>query len=164
LLNKEFNEKYVLKLFNQTKITTNDKTKKKLEGIVSVSPSSYLMSLQHNELQNAMLDYLNNDSKNKYVRAEVNNVDITVETVAGERIFYELKTSDVKQAIRSAVGQLLEYCHYPNKTKANKLIIVTKFVPGEKDIAYLKQLRTLYNIPIYYQQFDMEKKELANLY
>lgn len=165
MLNKEFNEKFVLKLlYQETKTTTNKNTKKKLEGIVSVSPSSYLMALQHNELQNAVVDFLNTDSNNNSVRTEVNNVDITVETVAGEKIFYELKTSDVKQAIRLAIGQLLEYCHYPNKTKANKLIIVTKFAPGDKDIAYLNQLRTLYKIPIYYQQFDMEKKKLANLY
>lgn len=165
MLNQEFNEKFVLKLlYQKAKNVTDENTKKKLEGFVSVSPSSYLMALQHNELQNAMVDYLKNDSKNKSVRSEVNNVDIAVETVAGERVFYELKTSDVKQAIRLAFGQLLEYCHYSNKTKADKLIVVTKYVPDDKDIVYLNQLRSLYQIPIYYQQFDMEKKELVNLY
>ena len=161
MLDKEFNEKYVLKHLHKKAKTG---TKKKLEGIVSVSPSSYLMALHHNELQNAMVDYLKTDSNNTSVDTEINNVDITVKTVTGEKIFYELKTSDVKQAMRLAIGQLLEYCHYSDKTKADRLIIVTKYVPSSNDIAYITTLRILYQMPIYYQQFDMEKKQLSILY
>jgi len=165
MLDKEFNERYVLKQLNvKAKTITQLSPKKKLEGVVSVSPSSYLMALHHNELQNAMVDYLKTDNNNKSVATEVSNVDITVKTVAGENIFYELKTSDVKLAIRLAMGQLLEYCHYTNKTKADKLIIVTKYTPSSNDIAYMERLRTLYQMPIYYQQFDMDKKQLSILY
>ncbi|KAF1084328.1 hypothetical protein SPSYN_02104 [Sporotomaculum syntrophicum] len=158
MLDKEFNEKYVSGLIQTL---TQGNANKKKEGVVSVSPSGYFMALQHNELQNALVDYLETNGDNS-VKIEVNNVDITVQTVTGENIFYELKTSDVKQAIRLAMGQLLEYCHYPNKTKADRLVIVTRYAPSDDDIIYLDKIRNLYHVPIYYQQFDMEKKQLLS--
>jgi hypothetical protein len=160
LLDKNYNDKYVLKQLHEKAKTTE----KKKEGVVSVAPSAYLMSLHHNELQNALVDYLKTDSNIISVDSEINNVDIAVKTVAGEKIFYELKTSDVRIALRLAIGQLLEYCHYSNKTKADKMIIVTKYAPSNDDIIYIKRLRTLYKIPIYYQQFDIDKKQLSGLY
>ena len=58
------------------------------------------------------------------------------------------------------MGQLLEYNHYPNNNKADKLIIVTAHEPEKEDMQYLLGLRTIYHIPVYYQQFDMNKKQL----
>ena len=165
MLDKDFNERYVLKhLPGKAKNQNQKRTKKKLEGVVSVSPSSYLMTLHHNELQNALLDFLKTDSNNVSVVSEDKNVDITVNTATGEKIFYELKTCDVKQAIRLAIGQLLEYSHYCNKSKVDKMIIVTKYSPSNNDITYMQKLRDLYQMPIYYQQFDMEKKQMSILY
>ncbi|WP_113676044.1 hypothetical protein [Vallitalea guaymasensis] len=162
MLNSEFNKQYVLKRLQHDNIKSEEK--KKQEGIVSVSPSSYIKVLHHNKLQNAMVKYLEKDSNYKSVTSEVNNVDITVKTVTGETIFYELKTCDVKNAIRLAIGQLLEYCHYHDKNKANKLVIVTKYKPSKINISYIQNIRSLYKIPIYYQQFDMMKNQLSVLY
>ena len=84
---------------------------------------------------------------------------------SGELIFFELKTAKtVKAAIREAIGQLLEYNHYPNTNKANKLIIVTKSEPSESDIQYLSTLRTKYNLPVYYQYFDIKNSKLSEEY
>ena len=52
----------------------------------------------------------------------------------------------------------MEYNHYPNCNKANKLVIVTVLEAGKEDIQYLTGLRNVYKIPVYYQQFDMEKE------
>lgn len=165
MLDSNFNEQYVLKLLNKASNNPQkNKSTKKQEGSVSVSPSSYLMSLHHNELQNVMADYLKAQDNVSIVYTEVNNVDISVKTITGERIFYELKTSDAKQAMRLAIGQLLEYCHYNDKTGADKLIIITKYPPTANDITYIQKLRKLYNLPIYYQQFDMEQKVLLEIY
>ena len=71
--------------------------------------------------------------------------------------------STVKAAIREALGQILEYNHYPNKNNAQKLIIVTECEAEQEDMQYLVGLRTVYNIPVYYQQFDLSKKELGAL-
>lgn len=164
-LDEMFNNKYVLPLYQKAYAMSQIDPKKKTEGTVSVSPSSYVMAFHHNELQNAMVEYFNkNQNYYSHVTAEEGNVDITVKTTEGDKLFYELKTSDVKLAIRLAIGQLLEYCHYPSKTKANKLVIVTKYAPTKDDLVYIKKLRDVYQLPIYYQQFDMEKKRLSELY
>ena len=88
-------------------------------------------------------------------------VDIKAVASNGQTIFFELKTAtNVKNAIRQALGQLLEYNHYPNCNKADKLIIITASEPNTTDIQYLTGLRQIYKIPVYYQQFDMNKKVL----
>ena len=138
--------------------------KSKKIGNIKVKASEYIITLQHNELSNAMVEYLkNNDYKN--IKVEENYVDIKCVDKDGKKIFYELKTArTVKSSIREALGQLLEYSHYPNVKKADKLIIVTKEKPEETDAQYLQVLRTAYNIPIYYQYFDMKTNGLSEEY
>ena len=105
----------------------------------------------------------NNGYKN--IKVEDNYVDIKCVDVTGKTIFFELKTAQtVKSAIREALGQLLEYNHYPNSKKADKLIIVTKHEPEKNDVQYLTGLRMIYNIPVYYQYFDMNTKQLSKEY
>lgn len=136
----------------------------KKTGSVKVKHSEYVMSLQHNELSNMLVEYLKKNGYTKVI-AEENYVDIKCIDKAGKKIFFELKTAQtVKAAIREAIGQLLEYNHYPNTSKADKLIIVTKYEPEPEDIQYLTGLRLIYKIPVYYQYFDMEKKELSKEY
>ncbi len=138
--------------------------KAKKTGNVKVKHSEYVMSLQHNELSNMMVEYLKKNGYTK-VKAEENYVDIKCVDKTGKKIFFELKTAQsVKSAIREALGQLLEYNHYPDTNKADKLIIVTKYEPEQKDIQYLTELRTRYNLPVYYQYFDMDKKTLSQEY
>lgn len=138
--------------------------KAKKTGSVKVKHSEYVMSLQHNELSNMMVDYLKKMGYSK-VKAEENYVDIKCVDKAGNKIFFELKTAQtVKSSIREALGQLLEYNHYPNTKRADKLVIVTKYEPEQEDIQYLTGLRMIYKIPVYYQYFDMDKKELSKEY
>lgn len=57
------------------------------------------------------------------------------------------------------MGQLLEYNDYYNDSeKADKLIIVSTEEPKKDDIEYLNILRKKYKLPVYYQQFDLNKK------
>lgn len=159
LADKELDDKYVKALPGyKGYIETIQKAKK--TGAVKVKASDYIMTFQHNELSNAMVNYL---KKNGYqnVKAEDDYVDISCNDSSGKKIFFELKTAKtVKAAIREAMGQLLEYNHYPNNNKADKLIIVTAHEPEKEDMQYLLGLRTIYHIPVYYQQFDMNKKQL----
>lgn len=122
------------------------------------------MSFWHKELSEAMVDYLNANGYQN-VKAEDNHVDIKCVAPSGETIFFELKTAQsVKYAIREAIGQLLEYNHYPDTKRADKMIIVTKDEPEDDDIKYLTKLRAEYHIPVYYQSFDMNNKELSKEY
>lgn len=157
LADKELDDKYVKALPGyKGYIETIQKAKK--TGAVKVKASDYIMTFQHNELSNAMVNYLKKNGY-QYVKAEDDYVDISCNDSSGKKIFFELKTAKtVKAAIREAMGQLLEYNHYPNNNKADKLIIVTAHEPEKEDMQYLLGLRTIYHIPVYYQQFDMNKK------
>jgi len=86
-----------------------------------------------------------------------NRIDIVVKTSSG-LIFYEIKTySTLKTSIREALGQLLEYSCWPDKSKAKELIIVTQPHKNLKQVKdYFKHLRDKFNLPIYYQSFDIE--------
>lgn len=163
LADKNVDDKYVKALSGyKGYIETVKKAKK--TGSVKIKASDYIMTFQHNELSNAMVEYLN---KNNYfnVKAEDDYVDISCQDSSGKKIFFELKTAKtVKAAIREAIGQLMEYNHYPNLNRADKLIIVTKLEPKEDDIKYLMGLRTIYHIPVYYQQFNMDTKSLSKEY
>ena len=118
------------------------------------------MTFQHNQLSNELVAYLKNNGYSSVVTDE-DFVDIKATDSNGQKIFFELKTATtVKCAIRQALGQLLEYNHYPNCNKVDKLIIVTVLEACKEDIQYLMGLRNVYKIPVYYQQFDMDKKVL----
>ncbi len=163
LADNETNEKYVKALPYYKEYMESIKNKKQI-GCVKVKAAEYIMRLQHNELSNIMTDYLKNNGY-KNVKTEDNYVDIKCIDASGKKIFFELKTAKtVKSAIREALGQLLEYNHYPDTNKADKLIIVTKHKPDESDIIYLKGLRAKYNLPIYYQYFDIAQKTLSAEY
>jgi hypothetical protein len=80
----------------------------------------------------------------------------------GEFSFYEIKTNiSIRICVREAISQLLEYAHFPNKTNANKLVIVSQNTIDTDTKNYLKNLREVYRLPIHYRQFDLEKNFLT---
>lgn len=136
----------------------------KKTGEVNVVKAEHTMMLKHNSLSNELVKYLKCKGYTGVV-TDKEFVDIQAIDPHGNKIFFELKTADtVKLAIRQALGQLLEYNHYPNKNNANKLIIVTELEITELDIQYLRGIRSRYGIPVYYQQFDMNRKILSEEY
>lgn len=92
-----------------------------------------------------------------------NRIDIVVKTKEGCN-FYEIKSYlNARTSIREAIGQLLEYAHWGGKSKANKLIVVTqrtKELVGVQN--YMKHLRNLYKVPIYYQYYELEDNTLSS--
>lgn len=138
----------------------------KKTGSTVVKASEYYMTFRHNELSNELVNYLNDNNYSSVVTEE-DCVDIKAIDSDGKQLYFELKTaSSVKYAIRYAMGQLLEYNHYPDCINADKLIIVTssELELTAEDIQYLNKLRNLYKLPIYYQQFDMTNKILSKEY
>lgn len=81
-------------------------------------------------------------------------VDMIIEQGA-TRFFVELKTaSSARQAIREALGQLLEYsCWPPAGPRADVLLIVAAGPSQHSDKEYLALLRDRYSIPVYYLQY-----------
>jgi len=77
--------------------------------------------------------------------------------------FYEIKTSNsLLKCIREAIPQLLEYTYFPNCVNANKLIIISHNKMNNDAEKYLKHLRKKFNLPIYYQQFNIDTNILEN--
>ena len=72
----------------------------------------------------------------------------------GHVTFFEIKMKrTVKNCIRLALGQLIEYAHYPNYKRADNLVVVGDVSPNDDDSTYLKFIRDTYNIPLHYAQW-----------
>lgn len=163
LADKKINDKYIKALPGYQEFAETIQKLKKT-GSVTIKASEYIMTFQHNNLSNGMVAWL---KKNGYsdVKSEHDYVDISCRDPLDNKILFELKTAQtVKAAIREAIGQLMEYNHYPNKNKADKLIIVTVLEPTKDDIQYLTGLRAIYHIPVFYQQFNVDTKQLSKEY
>ncbi len=120
----------------------------------------------HNEIQNSLLTWLqknNPDAKQIGLECSVGRakVDAAIKTANGNTTFFEVKTfNDARTCIRQAIGQLLEYSHYPEDIQADKLNVVSHAPLDENSRKYLAHLRDLYALPIGYIQFDHEKSEI----
>lgn len=114
----------------------------------------------HKKMQLAVKALLEKDYVRLYL--EKNNVDMKGQPIKGEGTwhYFEFKTFSAKRCIREALGQILEYAHYPSKMRAQKLFIIGPEKPDEQDIAYMKFLRETYHLPIWYRWYSFEQNAL----
>ncbi len=123
------------------------------------------VDLRHNVLQESLVRMLGVDFPGYPIHpehqvAEGGRVDVAVETPDGF-LFCEIKVaSHVRAAVREAIGQLLEYAHWPDKCRAKKWWILSEADPSPEDIAYIRSLRTRYGLPFFYRRIDMEVASL----
>lgn len=119
---------------------------------------------RHVRLQNRLYDYLVERYGKPAVFYERAYVDLTVSGNDGTT-FYEVKMeTTVRGCVRAALGQLLEYAHYPAEKKASALIVVGDAIPTSDDQIYLRHIRALYEVPIWYARFHWEKGTLSDRY
>jgi len=146
-------------LEHEGNLKNTKKIKRALAGDITFDPI-------HNKIQNALCNLLRSKYSNLYkkVDIETNRVDVKALAYDGQWHFYEIKTDNPKLSIRHAFGQLLEYAFYPRKEEPIKLIIVANDLPNESTQAYISHIRKKFDIPIFYQAFDLEKNELSKLY
>ena len=127
------------------------------------------IDLLHNQIQTDLYNLLSSEYGQNSVGTEQETglgtkIDIVVKEQDGH-IFYEIKTANsIKLCIREAISQLLEYAYYPNKRRANKLIVVSPSKISKESILYLQYLRQNFNFPIYYQEFNSYHKTLSKEY
>lgn len=119
----------------------------------------------HDRLQEALWMHLKKEYGSQNVGYEVDGVvDLAIKR-EDSFVFYEIKMeATVKHCIRLALGQLLEYAHWPAQNKAHKLIVIGKFLPDEDDKYYLLFLRKQYGLPLYYQRYDVAADTLSQEY
>lgn len=126
----------------------------KLKALRHVYESSQEVDLVQSEWQRTLRNTLRIDlpGVESTIETAVEGHRIDVQLALGtKRVFVELKTcGTVRQVIRSALSQLMEYAYWPNATRCNALLIVGGFHPEEADLAYLTTLRRRFNLPVHY--------------
>jgi hypothetical protein len=116
----------------------------------------------HKKLQDTLVGILKIKKEYELVQREFNGVDVCAVSKSGHISFFEIKTDTPKNNTRQALGQLFEYSFFPTANKANKLIIIGDERPSKDIELYLKHLRKLTNLPIYYRWIDMEQESLSD--
>ncbi len=115
----------------------------------------------HSMLQNRLRAALRARYGTNAVRMEKESVDLRL-LEPGRVTFIEVKMErTAKRCIRSALGQLVEYAHYPNLRKADVLLVVGDAPASDTDAAYLRFLRDTYRLPIHYARWSWERGELG---
>ena len=120
----------------------------------------------HKKIQNAVVDLLKKQYTNLQLESGTDStatqrVDIKgFSKVEKEWHFFEVKTVSAKRSIREALGQILEYAHYPNAILARKLFIVGPEPPDEKDKTYMQLLREKYNLPVWFRWYSFVDNKL----
>lgn len=118
-------------------------------------------SPRHIIMQNALYEHLCEVHGRDAVQYEQTFVDLAVRTNGGA-VYFEIKIAPTaKRCVREALGQLLEYGIYPDKLRANKLVIVGDGAPTGDDQRYLKHLRERFGLPIQYRQWLWPRRKLS---
>lgn len=137
----------------------------KYEGDVAIrTTGSHTASLIHNLIQNNVYELLVKKYPNDEIGTEVPTNSGSIDVVKksfNQYIFYEIKTSNsIKTNIRQALSQLLEYAYWNNIQNVEKIIIIAPCETNEEAKTYLNLLRTRFNIPIFYQFYDLGQNHL----
>ncbi|MGE8426318.1 MAG: hypothetical protein ACN6O7_00510 [Sphingobacterium sp.] len=131
--------------------------------------SSIELNYLHNELQRKFLKFLQSQFGKENVRRECLTagscrIDISRKSDDGF-IFYELKVyNSPRQSIREAIGQLLDYCYFPNVQQAQELVLVTNKAPDMETQQYIETLKQMLKINFGYIHFCLEKGQIEGIY
>jgi hypothetical protein len=136
-----------------------------------VEPKSIQSSDVHDQIGHSLYKYLSNKyGKRKIAYEQQTKYGTRIDLVLKKNniySYYEIKAyPTIKASIREAVGQLIEYCYYPNVKNADELIIVSNITINNNDeiSIYLKHLRNILGINVYYQYIDLENNVLSEKY
>ena len=120
----------------------------------------------HKKIQDRIMELLKDQYVHLYpessISSESDRIDLKGQPIDDQLHwhYFEVKTSSAKRSIREALGQILEYAHYPNTSRANKLFIVGPEKPDEKDAQYMEYIRKTYKIPVWFRWYSFEENKL----
>lgn len=84
------------------------------------------------------------------VKQEARQIDAVFKT-KNATFLVEFKIAyqgDTRRAIREAMGQLLEYNHYPPRTECDHWFLILDEEPNQEDIAFIRILMNRYSLPL----------------
>ena len=123
------------------------------------------VALRHNMLQKALYKHLCREAGHDNVQVERPlasgvRVDAAVRC-NGKETFYEVKVaSTVRSCVRAALGQLIEYSHWPSADRASEIVIVGEAELDSDSKAYLHFLRQRFGLPLWYRHIDINRDVL----
>ncbi|MFZ3089197.1 MAG: hypothetical protein WA240_01105 [Nitrospirota bacterium] len=121
--------------------------------------------LHHNKLQAALHSILSQKYGEDNVGTENDTgrgsrVDLVVRDGNKHR-YYEIKTSpSIRDCLRDAIAQLIEYSYWPGGNEAGALIVVSENPLTPDARCYLRMLRERFHLPIFYQHLDLKEGNL----
>lgn len=135
-------------------------TIKKLKATAHSKGDPVDVALRHNALQLKLFQLLVAEFGEGMVGTELptgngTRIDVVVKHAKG-LWFYEIKTFHSPRAcIRDAIGQLLEYSHWPNGIAAERLIVVGENPLDSDGEKYIAALQKQFSLPIEYRQVQL---------
>lgn len=131
---------------------------KKTKSTRAVAAASYEVDLVQTQWQQSLKKTLKEDVRGARVEIERgvsgHRVDVVL-TLGRREIFIELKTfGPVRQIIRAALSQLMEYAYWPDDDRCQVLLIVGPAEAGEAENAYLAMLRKRFGLPVHYLPYQ----------
>ena len=122
------------------------------------------VELRHKKIQMALYKHLCQEVGHDNVQVERPVPSGLVDAAVrhnGKESFYEVKVvSDIRSCMREALGQLLEYAHWPSADHASELIVVGEAEVDADSRAYLQFLRQRFGLPLWYCRIDMNREIL----
>lgn len=121
--------------------------------------------LHHNKLQAILHSILSQKYGEDNVGTENDTgrgsrVDLVVRDGNKHR-YYEIKTSpSIRDCLRDAIAQLIEYSYWPGGNEAGALIVVSENPLTSDARCYLRMLRERFHLPIFYQHLDLKEGNL----
>jgi hypothetical protein len=104
---------------------------------------------RHNALSNKFAAWLKTEGYSNILQ-EDGYIDVAFEK-HGKTYRAELKIcygAGSTKSIREALGQLLEYNHYPGRQSADRWVILLDQRATIDDIEYIRRLKTMHNLPL----------------
>lgn len=125
----------------------------------------------HNKIQNGLYKLLCSEYGECCVGTENNTgynsrIDLVVKLIDSSFYFYKIKTgSSMLVCFREALGQVIEYVHFrETPIPVSKMFVVGQYLPNQEEINYIEKLRKEYNLPIYYQHYNLNTDKLSPAY
>lgn len=122
----------------------------------------------HDLVQDRLMAYLQTRYPKHRIKREVaikehgTRIDVVQQRPDKSRIFYEIKVLPTLRAcIREAMGQLLEYAHWPAKDLAAELVVVSHHKSDLDTDAYLAKLGEAYGLQLGYLHISLTKEPVG---
>jgi hypothetical protein len=123
-----------------------------------VAAASVAVQLTEQKMQDELWALLQRRFPAAMVERERDYVDLTVTTAKG-RMLFELKaTTSARQAIRLALGQLLDYAFFHDVGRELQLVIVGQGPGTAATDRYLAYLTKQFKLPIRYRQYVLSSR------